>query len=319
MSTSKGTIDVLLETGWIKLRGRRRAPGRPVTYGTTAEFLEHFGFDSIQDLPGLNELKGAGLLDSNLPPGFTMPNPDDAPASARRRGAARGRLPRRRAARRGRRGRGRRRAHLIVSAWLRYAGGECLDLSDARVPQGARRRRNRRGKNGNRGTGRGKAAVTFAASLSLRERVAPLRRHPRARPGQPRHRAVGDPLPARAVGLRQVDPAQDRRRRRAPVFGARADRRPRGGGTQPLRAAGEARRRADVPGLRAVPASHHSRQCRLRLEIADAQRSQGRGLRRAGARGPQPLRRRIPAYPLRRRAAARGAGPRHRAAAERAV
>jgi segregation and condensation protein B len=79
VSTSKGTIDVLLETGWIKLRGRRRAPGRPVTYGTTAEFLEHFGFDSIQDLPGLNELKGAGLLDSNLPPGFTMPNPDDAP------------------------------------------------------------------------------------------------------------------------------------------------------------------------------------------------------------------------------------------------
>ena len=78
VSTSKGTIDVLLETGWIKLRGRRRAPGRPVTYGTTASFLEHFGFDQIQDLPGLNELKGAGLLDSSLPPGFSMPNPDDA-------------------------------------------------------------------------------------------------------------------------------------------------------------------------------------------------------------------------------------------------
>jgi segregation and condensation protein B len=79
VSTSKGTIDVLLETGWIKLRGRRRAPGRPVTYGTTETFLTHFGFDSIQDLPGLTELKGAGLLDSNLPPGFTLPNPDDAP------------------------------------------------------------------------------------------------------------------------------------------------------------------------------------------------------------------------------------------------
>jgi segregation and condensation protein B len=78
VSTSKGTIDVLLETGWIKLRGRRRAPGRPVTYGTTEAFLEHFGFESIQDLPGLNELKGAGLLDSNLPPGFSLPNPDDA-------------------------------------------------------------------------------------------------------------------------------------------------------------------------------------------------------------------------------------------------
>jgi len=79
VSTSKGTLDVLLETGWIKMRGRRRAPGRPVTYGTTEQFLAHFGFDSIQDLPGLAELKGAGLLDSTLPPGFSMPNPDDAP------------------------------------------------------------------------------------------------------------------------------------------------------------------------------------------------------------------------------------------------
>jgi segregation and condensation protein B len=79
VSTSSGTLDILLETGWIKLRGRRRAPGRPVTYGTTETFLTHFGFDSIQDLPGLSELKGAGLLDSNLPPGFSMPNPDDAP------------------------------------------------------------------------------------------------------------------------------------------------------------------------------------------------------------------------------------------------
>jgi segregation and condensation protein B len=80
VSTSKGTIDVLLETGWIKLRGRRRAPGRPVTYGTTESFLEHFGFDQIQDLPGLNELRGAGLLDPTLPPGFSMPTPDDAPS-----------------------------------------------------------------------------------------------------------------------------------------------------------------------------------------------------------------------------------------------
>jgi len=78
VSTSKGTIDVLMETGWIRMRGRRRAPGRPVTYGTTDAFLEHFGFDSIRDLPGLNELKGAGLLDSNLPPGFTVPQPDDS-------------------------------------------------------------------------------------------------------------------------------------------------------------------------------------------------------------------------------------------------
>ncbi len=80
VATSKGTLDVLMEMGWIRMRGRRRAPGRPVTYGTTDTFLEHFGFDSIKDLPGLAELKGAGLLDSNLPPGFTIPDPNDAAA-----------------------------------------------------------------------------------------------------------------------------------------------------------------------------------------------------------------------------------------------
>lgn len=78
VATSKGTLDVLLETGWIKLRGRRRVPGRPITYGTTQGFLEHFGFDDIGDLPGLDELKGAGLLDGNLPPGFSIPLPDDS-------------------------------------------------------------------------------------------------------------------------------------------------------------------------------------------------------------------------------------------------
>lgn len=78
VATSKGTLDVLLETGWIKLRGRRRVPGRPITYGTTQAFLEHFGFDDINDLPGLDELKGAGLLDGNLPGGFSIPHPDDS-------------------------------------------------------------------------------------------------------------------------------------------------------------------------------------------------------------------------------------------------
>ena len=82
VATSKGTLDVLLETGWIKLRGRRRVPGRPITYGTTQAFLEHFGFDDIKDLPGLDELKGAGLLDGNLPPGFSVPLPDDSDALA---------------------------------------------------------------------------------------------------------------------------------------------------------------------------------------------------------------------------------------------
>lgn len=80
VSTSKGTLDVLLETGWIKMRGRRRAPGRPITYGTTDGFLEHFGFDTIGDLPGLAELKGAGLLDGNLPPDFMVPEPNDSEA-----------------------------------------------------------------------------------------------------------------------------------------------------------------------------------------------------------------------------------------------
>lgn len=79
VTTSKGTLDVLLEMGWVRLRGRRKAPGRPVTYGTTDVFLEHFGFDSVKDLPGLGELKGAGLLDSNLPPGFSIPEPNDSP------------------------------------------------------------------------------------------------------------------------------------------------------------------------------------------------------------------------------------------------
>lgn len=77
VSTSSGTIDLLLETGWIRPRGRRRAPGRPVTYGTTESFLDHFGFASIKDLPGLAELKGAGLLDATLPPGFSVPEPND--------------------------------------------------------------------------------------------------------------------------------------------------------------------------------------------------------------------------------------------------
>ena len=80
VQTSKGTLDVLLETGWVRMRGRRRAPGRPVTYGTSEQFLEHFGFDSLRDLPGAAELKGAGLLDSALPADFQMPEPTDIAA-----------------------------------------------------------------------------------------------------------------------------------------------------------------------------------------------------------------------------------------------
>jgi segregation and condensation protein B len=80
VSTSKGSVDVLLETGWIRPRGRRKAPGRPVTYGTTDTFLSHFGLDALDDLPGVEELKGSGLLDGRLPPGFSVPLPSDDPA-----------------------------------------------------------------------------------------------------------------------------------------------------------------------------------------------------------------------------------------------
>jgi len=77
VATAKGTLDILMEIGWIKMRGRRRTPGRPVTYGTTQEFLEHFGLNEIRDLPGMVELKGAGLLSGNLPPDMFIPSPSD--------------------------------------------------------------------------------------------------------------------------------------------------------------------------------------------------------------------------------------------------
>ena len=64
VSISSGSIDMLLEQGWIKPRGRRRTPGRPLTWGTTETFLDHFGLDDLQALPGLEELKQAGLLRS---------------------------------------------------------------------------------------------------------------------------------------------------------------------------------------------------------------------------------------------------------------
>jgi segregation and condensation protein B len=79
VTTSKGSVDVLLETGWIRPRGRRKSPGRPVTYGTSEAFLSHFGLDALNDLPGLEELKGSGLLEGRLPPGFTVPIPSDDP------------------------------------------------------------------------------------------------------------------------------------------------------------------------------------------------------------------------------------------------
>ena len=78
VQASKGTLDVLLELGLVRMRGRRRAPGRPITYGTTDRFLEHYGVASLADLPGAAEMKAAGLLDLDLPPDFALPDPNRA-------------------------------------------------------------------------------------------------------------------------------------------------------------------------------------------------------------------------------------------------
>jgi segregation and condensation protein B len=75
VSLSKGTLDLLLEMDFVRLRGRRRTPGRPVTYATTDKFLEHFGLANLMDLPGGPEMKAAGLLDMSLPAGFEVPTP----------------------------------------------------------------------------------------------------------------------------------------------------------------------------------------------------------------------------------------------------
>ncbi|MDH4993246.1 SMC-Scp complex subunit ScpB [Aquamicrobium lusatiense] len=75
VETSKGTLDTLLETGWVRMRGRRKSPGRPVTYGTTEAFLDHFSIEELRDLPGIDELKGAGLLSGRMPANFSIPLP----------------------------------------------------------------------------------------------------------------------------------------------------------------------------------------------------------------------------------------------------
>lgn len=78
VAVSKGTIDALMEAGWVRIRGRRRTPGRPVTYGTTESFLVQFGLDSVGDLPGMEELKAAGFLEAVPPGGFDVPAPSEA-------------------------------------------------------------------------------------------------------------------------------------------------------------------------------------------------------------------------------------------------
>ncbi|MEI6282249.1 MAG: SMC-Scp complex subunit ScpB [Alphaproteobacteria bacterium] len=73
VQTRGGALDVLLELGLVKMRGRRRTPGRPVTFGTTDAFLEHYGLANLADLPGASEMKASGLLAMDLPPGFAPP------------------------------------------------------------------------------------------------------------------------------------------------------------------------------------------------------------------------------------------------------
>jgi segregation and condensation protein B len=80
VQSSAGTLDVLLELKLVRMRGRRRTPGRPVTWGTTDGFLEHYGLASLADLPGLGEMKAAGLLSLDLPSGFSVPDPSAAVA-----------------------------------------------------------------------------------------------------------------------------------------------------------------------------------------------------------------------------------------------
>jgi segregation and condensation protein B len=75
VQASRGTLDVLLELGLVRMRGRRRTPGRPVTFGTTDGFLEHYGLANLADLPGAGEMKALGLLSLDLPAGFDVPDP----------------------------------------------------------------------------------------------------------------------------------------------------------------------------------------------------------------------------------------------------
>lgn len=78
VSVSRGTLDMLLELDWIKLGRRRMTPGRPVTFIVTQIFLDHFGLESARDLPGVRELRDAGLLDNRPPPGMALGQTDDS-------------------------------------------------------------------------------------------------------------------------------------------------------------------------------------------------------------------------------------------------
>lgn len=81
VSLSRGSLDLLLEIGWVRPRGRRRSPGKPLTFGTTEGFLSHFGLVSLDALPGKDDLKAAGLIDPRVEAAFDVPRPDGAPSS----------------------------------------------------------------------------------------------------------------------------------------------------------------------------------------------------------------------------------------------
>ena len=74
VAVAKTTIDTLMEAGWVKIKGRRKTPGQPMTYGTTDAFLEHFGLESLDTLPGKADLAAEGLLTDVIPSGFQMPD-----------------------------------------------------------------------------------------------------------------------------------------------------------------------------------------------------------------------------------------------------
>ena len=78
---SPGTLDVLMELNWVRPIGRKKVPGRPIVYGTTERFLEYFQLEQVSDLPGLEELKAAGLLESRLPPNLDIKEPQEVDQS----------------------------------------------------------------------------------------------------------------------------------------------------------------------------------------------------------------------------------------------
>lgn len=81
VSLAKGTLDLLLEIGWVRPRGRRRTPGRPLTFGTTDAFLSHYGLSSLDALPGKDDLKALGAIDARAARELDIPRPSEAPAA----------------------------------------------------------------------------------------------------------------------------------------------------------------------------------------------------------------------------------------------